>query len=444
MSTAVPDDELPRAIPHDNGAWPLQYALGFYRDVERATREVYRRSGPVVRTGWGPLSMVSLYGPDANQLVLQNRDEIFSSRLGWGWVLDHVFPGAIMSMDGDQHRFQRRIMNQAFKKPVLVQYLEHMNPAIAAGLRDWRTGGTFRVHPAIKQLTLDLASRVFMGVEPGPEAARFNQAFVDTVEASIAPIRFDLPGTLYRRGIRGRAQLVQTFRALLPRKRAEVTPDFFSAFCHAESEDGDRYTADEIVDHMIFLMMAAHDTTTSTLTTLFYALAREPQWQERLREESRALDRRVLSFDDLEKLETLGWAMKEALRRYPPLPAMPRYATKSFEFMGYRIPAHTHIGIAPVHTHHMEEIWSRPYQFDPERFAPGREEHKQHHYAWVPFGGGAHMCIGQHFADLQVKAILHQVLLRFRWSVPREYRMPYQLVPIAKPRDGLPVTLLRL
>ncbi|MFZ5757183.1 MAG: cytochrome P450 [Pseudomonadota bacterium] len=431
-------------IPHDNGSWPFQYFVGFYRDIGATTRELYRRNGPVVRSGWGKLSSVALFGPEANQLVLQNRDEIFSSRLGWGWVIDHVFPGAIMTMDGEEHRFQRRIMNHAFKKPALVTYLGHMNGHIADGLRAWQSGSDFRVFPAVKQLTLDLASRVFMGIEPGVEATRLNQAFIDTVEGSIAAVRFDLPGTLYRRGLRGREHLVRTFHGLLPGKRARETPDFFSAFCHAVSESGERYTDDEIVDHMAFLMMAAHDTTTSTLTTMFYALGQEPAWQERLREESRALARDGLEFDDLEKLAALGWTMKEALRRYPPLPVMPRYATREFEFMGYRIPAHTQIGLAPIHTHHMEEIWSQPFRFDPERFAPGRDEHKRHPYAWVPFGGGAHMCIGQHFADLQVKAILHQVLLRYRWSVPRHYRMPYQLVPIAKPRDGLPVTLTRL
>jgi cytochrome P450 len=62
----------------------------------------------------------------------------------------------------------------------------------------------------------------------------------------------------------------------------------------------------------------------------------------------------------------------------------------------------------------------------------------------VPFGGGAHVCIGQHFATLQVKAIMHQLLLRYRWSIQPGYTMPYQLVPIAKPRDGLPVTLERI
>lgn len=433
-----------RPIPRDNGSYPLQHLLGFYRDIGRVTREVYRRNGPVMSAGVGPLAIYGMFGPEANQVVLQNRDDIFSSRRGWGWIIDHVFPGAIMTMDGDLHRYQRKLMNHAFKKPSLVSYLGQMNPRIDDGLRAWHDERKFLVFPAVKQLTLDLASSVFMGIDLGPQATKINRAFVDTVEASITPVRLNIPGTPYWRGQRGRETLVRMFGSLLPQKRAVETPDFFSAFCHSVGESGERYSDQEIIDHMAFLMMAAHDTTTSTLTTMFFALGREPAWQERLREQSRALGKQYLDFEDLEKLDALGWTMKEALRRYPPLPVMPRYATRAFEFQDYRIPANSLVGIAPVHTHHMEEIWTNPFRFDPERFAPGREEHKAHHFAWIPFGGGPHMCIGQHFADLQVKAIMHQVLLRYRWSVPRHYRMPYQLVPIAKPRDGLPVALERL
>ena len=113
-------------------------------------------------------------------------------------------------------------------------------------------------------------------------------------------------------------------------------------------------------------------------------------------------------------------------------------------FGGFQIPKGTPVGISPIHTHHMPSIWTDPHRFDPERFSPARAEHKQHPSAYLPFGGGAHLCIGQHFADMEVKSVLHQVLRQFRFSVPAGYRMPYQLVPIAKPKDGLPITLQRL
>jgi cytochrome P450 len=94
--------------------------------------------------------------------------------------------------------------------------------------------------------------------------------------------------------------------------------------------------------------------------------------------------------------------------------------------------------------HYMPTLWTEPARFDPERFDATRQEDRRHPFAWAPFGGGAHMCIGQHFAMLQVKAIMHQLLLRYRFSTAPDYEMPYQMVPIAKPRDGLPIELERL
>jgi cytochrome P450 len=175
-----------------------------------------------------------------------------------------------------------------------------------------------------------------------------------------------------------------------------------------------------------------------------YELARHPLWQERVRDESRALGRDALGFDDLDALPALGFVMKETLRRYPPLPVIPRVATEETAFDGYAIPAGTMVVIAPIHTHHMPEWWRAPFVFDPERFAPGRAEDERHSHSWAPFGGGPHHCLGLRFAELQVKAVIHQLVQRFRWSVPEGYRMPVQQAPISKPRDGLPLRLERL
>ncbi|MDX1649323.1 MAG: cytochrome P450, partial [Myxococcota bacterium] len=127
------------------------------------------------------------------------------------------------------------------------------------------------------------------------------------------------------------------------------------------------------------------------------------------------------------------------MRRYPPLPVIPRMATADFEWAGYEIPAGSMVVVSPIHTHHMPEWWSDPFRFDPERFAPERAEDARHGHAWVPFGGGPHHCLGFRFAELQIKAILHQMVRRFRWSVAPGYTMPVQQAPISKPMDGLPL-----
>lgn len=410
----------------------------FLRDPLANARQL-EAHGSVVRSRTF-FETVTLLGPEGNQFVLHDREGNFSSRGGWGYWIDAVFPGAIMAMDDPQHRHHRRIMQGAFKRSAMERYLADMGPVIADVVARW-PAGTLKVFPQVKALTLNIAARVFMGMALGPEADRMNRAFIDTVEASLALVRRAVPPLAMWRGVRARRWLVQLMRGKLAAKRAGEGPDLFSQLCHARGENGEAFSDDEVVNHMIFLMMAAHDTTTSTLTTMFYCLARHPDWQERLRADAHALPPGPLAWADVERCDGIEWVMKESLRLYPPLTSIPRKTARDCSFGGYQLPRGTPVGVSPIHTHHMPSIWTDPMRFDPERFAPGRAEHKRHPYAFVPFGGGAHLCIGQHFADMEVKAVMHQVLRRWRWSVPADYRMPYQLVPIAKPRDGLPVTL---
>ena len=331
-----------------------------------------------------------------------------------------------------------------FENLALRTYLEQMGPAIDLSLSAWmpsnETTGSRQMFPLLKQLTLDLAASVFMGVELGRRAKELNQAFVATVAASVTVIRIAVPGLKLWRGIRGREVLVKRFREILPAKRATHTSDFFSEFCHAQSEDGERFTDQEIIDHMIFLMMAAHDTTTSTLTTMMYQLARHPEWQERLRAKALALGKARLEHDDLDQMEELSWVMKEALRLIPPLTSMPRMCVRDTVFQDSRFPPVrwwactrcTFITCLAV---------GEPEKFDPERFSP-RARRQAACLCLGAFGGGAHMASAS-AATLQSRQSC-QLLLRYRWSTPPGYTMPYQLVPIAKPRDGLRVTLERL
>lgn len=442
--SSVPATSHLKAIPGNRG-WPVVGStLALMKDPIGIMRRRYQRYGPISWTSAFGLRMVYMMGPEANQFVMLNRGELFSNHDGWDYFIGKFFHRGIMLLDFDEHKWHRKIMQQAFNRDVLKGYLERMGPHIQSGIEDWHTVPDFHVLNAVKQLTLDLATDVFMGYELGPEADSINTAFIDTVRAGTALVRANVPGGRWSKGLKGRKVLEKFFRKELPAKRASKDSDLFSVLCHASTEDGQQFSDDDVVNHMIFLMMAAHDTSTITLSTLFYYLAKNPQWQERLREESRALNKTCIDYEDLASLTGIGMAMKEALRLCAPVPSMPRRTVKDVEFQGYLIPKGSFITISPYFTHYMEELWPEPHKFDPERFSEERREDKVHPYAWVPFGGGAHKCIGLHFAEMQVKAILHQVLLKYRWSVPAGYEMPVDLTSLPVPGDGLPVKLERI
>jgi cytochrome P450 len=320
-------------------------------------------------------------------------------------------------------------------------------PSLGAGMDRWlpaqQSSGELRAYPALKRLTLDVATSTFMGVAPGAEAERVNRAFVDLVEASIAVVRLDLWPTSYHRGRRGRRLLEERFASLIGEKRRTALPDLFSRMCSAVSEEGERFSDREVIDHMTFVMMAAHDTSTSTLATAVWLLATHPEWQERLRHGSLGRPDH-LDYDGLMDLEEIGWVAQEALRIHPPLPVFPRGVAKPVTVNGWDLEPGTLVCLSPILTHHDLSLWTEPTRFDPERFSPERQEHRSHKYAWAPFGGGVHQCLGQRFGTLEIRAALHLMLRRWRWSVRPGYRMPYQHVPIAKPMDDLPIRIERL
>lgn len=434
------------AIPGENG-WPIVgNTFRMLRDPAGFGRRMVARYGRVYRNRAFGSRNLALIGAEANELVLFDRDRIFSSEQGWGPLLNLLFPRGLMLMDFDHHRADRKILSVAFKPEPMRHYAEQLNAGIAARVAEW-SGQRICFYDAVKQLSLDLAAVSFLGVELGEEAERINQAFVDEVQATVAPIRVPLPGTAMRKGVKAREYLAAWFRREIPRRRAGTNAvggmDFFSQFCRVTDEEGRPLGDDAIVDHMNFLMMAAHDTITSSATSLVMLLGRHPEWQDKLREEIAAVGGDALDYGDLDKLVLTDYAFREALRMVPPVPSLPRRALKEFRFGGYTVPAGTHVGISPALTHHMEEYWPDPERFDPLRFTP-EAVRTRHKYAWVPFGGGAHMCLGLHFAVMQVRILMFHILRGHRIALPEGSGADWQAWPIPRPKDGLPLTFERL
>ena len=210
------------------------------------------------------------------------------------------------------------------------------------------------------------------------------------------------------RGVRGRALIVDYFNRQIPLRRQRGGEDLFSQLCRAAWDDGSLLSNADIVDHMSFLMMAAHDTLTSSLTSLVYRLAANPHWQNTVREEHRELGlapNQPLPFNRLDDLALTEMAFKEAMRMTPPVPSIPRRAVRDLEFMGFRISAGTGVNVNPLFTHYMPLLWPEPDRYDPTRFGP-EASRGRHKFAFVPFGGGAHMCPGTQFR-LHAGEVLH-------------------------------------
>ena len=134
---------------------------------------------------------------------------------------------------------------------------------------------------------------------------------------------------------------------------------------------------------------------------------------------------------------------KETLRLHAPLSFTPRRTLEPVQVEGLTSPANTAITLAPSFVHHMASIYHEPSVFDPERFSAARSEDRARRCAWVPFGKGAHACIGMHFARMEVFMFFVRLLARFQIEKPeRRFRLSH--VPVLKPARDLPIKLVEI
>lgn len=415
-------------------------SIGFGLDPYGTYFDQVDRYGDVFRISVFGEKWVVLAGPDALEHVYLNRDNIFSAQNGLK-AFAPLFSGGLLHRDNEDHRAHRRVMQSAFRAPALKNYLHLMNSEITTLLSEWPTGQKIKFATKIKELTLRLGAHVFMGVTDAADVVKFNAAFVKEVAATSALIRTPLPFTKMGRGVAARASLARDFGQLISARKAAGGDDFFSQLCIAQDEDGQSWSTQDIVDHFNFLLIAAHDAVTGALTAMIWALAQDCQLQGKVYAEIANLGDTPLAYEHLDKLELTDRVYREALRRFAPSAFTARTVMTGTEWHGHLLPSGTKVVICPGPVMMTPEIFPNPERFDPERFSPKRAEDRKHKFAWSPFGGGAHKCIGLHFSSIQVKAFMVQFLQRYSVAADTADMPKWRDLPTPIPTNGLPITL---
>ena len=227
------------------------------------------------------------------------------------------------------------------------------------------------------------------------------------------------------------------------RRTGERGEDILSLLLDAHDEDGNTLNDQQIRDEVMTLLFAGHDTTTSTVSFMFYELARNPAITERLRAEQDAqLSGGMPTASQLMsgELIELEMVLDETLRKYPPAWVGPRRAVESFEFEGHAVPARAFVNYCSWASHHLPDVFAEPEEFRPERFAPEARAALPRG-AYVPFGGGSRTCIGMRFGQLEVRTIATLILSRVSFSLPDNFQLEIRQMPTISPKHGLPMAV---
>jgi len=259
-------------------------------------------------------------------------------------------PGGLRLGDGDDHGTHRRSLQSAFRKQAMDAYLEALGTGMVQVLAEWPLDRRFGLYAAIKALTLRLGAAVFLGLPvTDPRIAQINRWLIQQTHGAIGLARFPGPLTAYGRGLAARAQMLAFLESLIPERSAGDGQDFFSQMCRARDDDGASWTAREIAAHFNFLLMAAHDTTASTLTAMAWSALGAPQVMARMQAEATDLPEGPLTPVTMAQMPYTDLVFKEALRLFPPVLFMPRRLTRDADWQGVPLPvSYTHLTLTTI------------------------------------------------------------------------------------------------
>jgi cytochrome P450 len=409
----------------------------------------YERFGPIFTIRLFHGNVVFMLGPEANHYITVSHASNFHWREGHFRDLIGLMGDGLLTIDGDFHRRSRRIMLPAFHRDHIAASVDVIVAETERALQHMQPGATLDLYTWTRSLAMRVAMRALFGLDPDGEAARAIDAAAMFEEAlAFYASEYVLRILRGKRSPWGRMQaaarkLDALIYAEIARRResGERGMDILSLLLDAEDEDGNRLNDTQIRDEVMTLLFAGHDTTTSTVSFMFYELARQPQIVARLRAEQDACcaggppSREQLLGGELPELEMV---LDETLRKYPPAWVGPRRAVESFEFAGRLVPARAFVNYCSWASHHLPDVWPEPEEFRPERFTPEARAALPKG-AYVPFGGGSRTCIGMRFGQLEVRTIASLLVSRCDLSLPAGFELSIRQMPTISPRDGLPM-----
>jgi cytochrome P450 len=417
------------------GGWPP----GEMSFSPRRTREFEHEPLPLLlrlRERHGPVFTIRLLyqpvvfalGPEANHYMTVSHASNFRWRDGGMGDLIPLLGDGLLTTDGEYHRRARRLMLPAFHREQLAASMSIMEEEATRAVSDWRPGRRLDLYMWTRRLALRIAMRALFGFDPDRDSR--DAWMADDFEEALGYWGRDYalqmlrgPGSPWRAMNRAKEKLDRVIFAEIARRRAsgERGVDILSLLLDTSDEDGLRLSDRELRDQVMTLLFAGHDTTTSTVTFMFYELARNPQ--------------------EVDPLSQLDMVLDETLRMYPPAWIGPRRSIDAFELHGVRVPGGVMVNYCSWASHHLPEVFPEPWHFRPSRFAPDAKAALPKG-AYVPFGGGSRTCIGMRFGQLEIKAIARAILSRCSLELAEpERRMSIRQMPTLSPRGGLPVVV---
>jgi sterol 14-demethylase len=443
-SGAGPEHPGGQPVPVLSGAWPL---LGHLLELRKRPIELFQRVrdelGEIGEINFAGNRVVMMMGEEAQEAFFRGTDEQLDQAAAYPFMTPVFGKGVVF--DGTPEQRKQALRNQSLTAKFMQGHAETIASEVHRMMATLDDEGEIDLLDFFAELTMYTSSACLIGKEFREElTSEYFQTFYELEKGTdaIAYVNANLPIPAFRARDRARRRLVELLDGVFEKRRLdpESNRELFDILLTIKDADGNpRYTIDQITGMFISMMFAGHHTTSGTAAWTLIELLKNPDVLKGVIGELDEIyaDGRDVSYQALREIPKLEHSIQESLRLHPPLIILMRKVMYDYHYKGWTVPAGKLVGVSPAVSNRMPECFPEPDRFDPSRYEKGREEDRQL-FAWIPFGGGRHRCVGSAFAMMQLKAIFSDLLMNFEFELsqpPETYQNDHSkmVVQIATP-----------
>ena len=391
---------------------------------------------------------VLISNPEDVERVLVETGKRYSN--GKEGVSKPILGNGLVTSEGDFWKRQRKLVAPAFHHQSIKQYADQIVAYTQDMATTWENGAVRDIYQDMMTLTQRIIMKVLFDVDVLDNASEASEAFnamMHSMGAEMTGPEAILPGfiptpsrTHMKEGV---AYINGLLTEIIEQRRAEGSSkrDLLMMLMDARDDEDQPMSMEQLLDEIRTLYLAGHETTATTLSWAWLLLSRNPDLYAKLETEvEQVLHGRIPTADDVQQLSYCNAVIKEALRCYPVAWITRRMALEDVEISGYQIAKGTAVYLSPWLLHHDARWFTEPDTFMPERWLKEKSELPPRE-AYIPFGGGPRICIGNGFAMMETVLILATLVQQFHVTLLPEHPVEFEVAGTLRPKFGLKATL---
>jgi cytochrome P450 len=452
MTLTLEKNMIVPQVPTRKGVGKYINMLKLAHDPFKYMYQLRHEYGDMVKMPGSPMTVTFVFSPEYTRTVLTDTTTYHNGeadKLPFKVPKDSAFSRLAKTMNtinGEKHRQQRKLIMPAFHRKRVETYRDDMVALIEGKLKEWQSVKTLDFLKEMKQLTMAVAVKTLLGLDPVKEGDRTRNLVERWIFAGSSPLGlllpFNIPGLPFYNSLKLAGEVEAEFKNIIARKRRENNDDnsALAMMQQAHDEDGTRLTDEELVSQTLALFVAGHETTATALTWTLFLLSQHPEvYRELVQELESKLGGSAPTVEQVNQLPYLEKVINESMRILSPFLWGFRLTTEATEIGEYQIPKNEIVAFAPALVHHDSRIYNEPKRFIPSRW----DSINPTPYEYLPFSSGSRMCIGATFALMEMKLVLAMILQKYRFALVPESKIERTGFILGYPKYGLPLEVYK-